>query len=369
MGVLLDAVGPSSTGTSATGTSLSWSHTVGSSSGRVLFAAVSCTRSPDSVTLSATYNSVAMTSLGKTHVNNSSAGFVELFYLLGPVSGAHTVAITASTSSTLVGGSVSYSGVLSVGSAQTNAGSGSSPFGQTTDANGLYWLVAMAAGSSITSYTGSGSHPEHVRANAGGGAAGNLGITQAQVIWPNPKASPTVNATWGLSSSSTWGVIGAHMLPAPADPTGGGSVTPGVAISTTGHVGKAGHNNPQSVGVNIAASGLVGQTVTTLSAQPQTVGVSVVAAGTAHRTHTFSPPTHEEPIRTREPWIFRFRLPQASSVIKKNGHYVLKRGVSQDELWAAGEAGVDYFVGGNLYVVSEGVAAALEADGFDVQEM
>ena len=42
------------------------------------------------------YAGVLMTSAGKIHSNNQTAGFVELFYLKIPAAGANTVAVTVS---------------------------------------------------------------------------------------------------------------------------------------------------------------------------------------------------------------------------------------------------------------------------------
>lgn len=83
----------------------------------------------------------------------------------------------------------------------------------------------------------------------------------------------------------------------------------------------------------------------------------------------FTPPTYPVPIRFTNPdhRILRFAtLPQAMSVVRSNGILIARRGVSQDELTAAGEMGVDYFIGGSSYIVSNAVAVELEAAGFVV---
>ena len=83
----------------------------------------------------------------------------------------------------------------------------------------------------------------------------------------------------------------------------------------------------------------------------------------------FTPPTYPIPIRWTNPdhRILRFAtLPQALSVVRSGGVFVERRGVSQDELTNAGDMGVDYFVGGATYVVSNEIAAELEAAGFEV---
>lgn len=83
----------------------------------------------------------------------------------------------------------------------------------------------------------------------------------------------------------------------------------------------------------------------------------------------FTPPTYPVPIRFTNPdhRILRFAtLPQAMSVVRSGGTFIARRGVSQDELTAAGVLGTDYFIGGSSYAVSQAVAVELEAAGFVV---
>lgn len=81
--------------------------------------------------------------------------------------------------------------------------------------------------------------------------------------------------------------------------------------------------------------------------------------------YLFTPPTHEEPIRTTESPLRFYRLTHANSIVKVNGHFVSRRGLTSDSL-AGLTDGVDFFVGGYLYVIDEATAAALAADGFEV---
>lgn len=93
------------------------------------------------------------------------------------------------------------------------------------------------------------------------------------------------------------------------------------------------------------------------------------AESTALVGRIFTPPTYPVPIRYTNPdhRILRFAtLPQAMSVVRTGGVFVAHRGVSQDELTAAGQMGVDYFIGGSSYIVSNAVAVELEAAGFNV---
>lgn len=58
----------------------------------------------------------------------------------------------------------------------------------------------------------------------------------------------------------------------------------------------------------------------------------------------------------------RFRLTYANSVVKVSGVFVSRRSPSSDLL--VGTEGVDFFLGGRVYVVSDATAAALSAAGF-----
>lgn len=115
MAVAFDAVGPSAAGASSLGsTSLTWSHTcTGSDRCLIVGVALSPTASDAGFATTATYNGVAMTSIGLVHSAGNTSGYVQMFRLAGPATGANTVAVTATggTPDALSGGSVSFTGV------------------------------------------------------------------------------------------------------------------------------------------------------------------------------------------------------------------------------------------------------------------
>lgn len=78
---------------------------------------------------------------------------------------------------------------------------------------------------------------------------------------------------------------------------------------------------------------------------------------------TFKPPTHEEPMRTDVPPLRYYRLTWALSVVKVNGVYTSVRSPSSESLVGL-EHGVDYFMGGHEYVVTQDVADALTLAGY-----
>src|SRR5207253_723992 len=91
-GAVSDGEGAGSGGASvASGSSLSWNHTVGASGSNLLLTVgVAVGASPDTgKALGVTYNGVAMTSAGQVHSNNQSLGYVQMFYLTAPAVGTH----------------------------------------------------------------------------------------------------------------------------------------------------------------------------------------------------------------------------------------------------------------------------------------
>lgn len=124
MAVAFDAVGPSSAGTFAQSTAgpLTWSHTcTGSDLLLTVGIAWDVSNAGTPTTLTVTYNSVSMTSVGRQLSNNSStSGFIELFALQNPATGTNTVSAawsdpTLAGGQSIIGGSVSFTGVASYG--------------------------------------------------------------------------------------------------------------------------------------------------------------------------------------------------------------------------------------------------------------
>ncbi|MFN0180229.1 MAG: hypothetical protein ACKVZ0_15625 [Gemmatimonadales bacterium] len=101
------AVDRSSSAT-ASKNSLSWSHTVGSGTNRLLVVSASI-RGAKNIGQSVTYQGRALTKLSVRN-NHDDAVRIEQWYLIAPPSGTGTVTITLSGSAKLVGGAVSVTG-------------------------------------------------------------------------------------------------------------------------------------------------------------------------------------------------------------------------------------------------------------------
>jgi hypothetical protein len=101
--VTQDAVSAAHNGSGVT--SISWSHTVGSSSNRLLIVSVTANSAGASTV---TYGGVNLTKLGSV---SGTSVYSEIWYLKNPTSGTATIAVNFSSSNTAVAGSISYSNV------------------------------------------------------------------------------------------------------------------------------------------------------------------------------------------------------------------------------------------------------------------
>ena len=121
--VTLDA---SSHNSNTTGTTLAWSHTVGSNSNRFLLVGVMGDTSGVGAS-SVTYGAASLTKLGTSGGYN---GVVEIWYLVNPTSGTDTITITMASSCAKVGGAASWYNVdqstpVSTSGSASGSGNGS----------------------------------------------------------------------------------------------------------------------------------------------------------------------------------------------------------------------------------------------------
>ncbi len=242
------------TKTATNAASASWSHTVGSGTNTVLIVGLATEdTSTTSLAVSAiTYNGVTMTPVASSTATAGSSTLdrTQLFYLLNPAAGAHTVAVTfGGATNGVSAGSVSLSGVAQ--SAPTaaviaTATSGTAISASVAVATAGSWLVDVAnSGASTATLTAGSSQTK--RWGVSQSNSGGAGSTAA------PAATGTSSVSWTASSSSQLALSVAVFAPA------GGTTVTAPAITT----------QPAS------------QTVTTGSS----VTFSVVASGTAPLTY------------------------------------------------------------------------------------
>jgi hypothetical protein len=154
-GVQVDTVAPNGSGASGSSvSSLSWTHAV-SGSNRFLVVGVALGSYGATITMSATYNGASMTSAGFVNSDGTDVSGVQLFYLLAPPVGSHTVQVTLSGGTAdLEAGSISFTGVnqtTPVTNIESNYGSGTSASVAVPSATGDMVVDAIANGSAIAS--------------------------------------------------------------------------------------------------------------------------------------------------------------------------------------------------------------------------
>jgi len=162
------------TKTATNAASASWSHTVGSGTNNVLIVGLATEdTSTTSLAVSAiTYNGVAMTAVPSSTATAGSSTLdrTQLFYLLNPAAGAHTVAVTfGGAVNGVSAGSVSLSGVAQ--SAPTAAAINTATSGTAISAS----VAVSTAGSWLVDVANSGAGsatltPAPARPNAGASA-------------------------------------------------------------------------------------------------------------------------------------------------------------------------------------------------------
>ena len=211
--VLFDAVGPGAAGTNVTfGNSLSWTHTC-SGTNRVLLVGVAVGADPTTgLTLSVTYNGVAMTQAALEYTGDDTNGNAQLFYLVNPATGPNTVQVTVTGGSgDLEAGSVSFTNVNQSApirnTALTNSPGSANPSIQVTSASTDMVVDVLAAGSAVTS---SGTTLRWMNNNSDGTGGGNGAQSTA-----NGASSVTMNY---VISSDEWALIATSLMPASLSP-------------------------------------------------------------------------------------------------------------------------------------------------------
>lgn len=205
--------------------SLSWSHTC--TSAGVLIAAFTSaplwneTWGPTDYTRSVTYNSVAMTPIVARASGDFTAGWVELWGMLSPPDGAHTVAVsvTGHTITSLTGSSVSYVGAQSLGTGVSAAGNSTAPSLTVPSATGDMVVAAVCSGVTISAptdtqrvldntTTGQNASTCLLIEDQAGAASAVLGATIASNYWAvagvNLSATAVASSSLYVRSGSSW---------------------------------------------------------------------------------------------------------------------------------------------------------------------
>lgn len=208
MAVAFDAVGPNSGGaTSSASSTLSWSHTCTGSNLLLTVNAIMSAAPESGQTLSVTYNGVSMNSvLGIVEAdpaNGGNHGYLNMFYLAAPATGANTVLVTmvgTVSGVILLGGSVSFTGVdqvTPVSNAVSAGGVGTSASLSVSSAAGNMVIDGICNGTGAPASTQTTRWSEAVNSSRWSGNGGQSSAAGAA----------SVNMGYTITSDH-WGMIG-----------------------------------------------------------------------------------------------------------------------------------------------------------------
>ena len=198
MALAIDAV-TSAVGSSVT--SLSWSHTcAGTERGLVVGVSNYVVR-----TVSATYNSVAMTSEGQqSDPNATDPGEAEQFSLIAPATGANSVALSWGGGSTdVVGGAISFTGADQTDLCGTQAkaqGNSTTPSINVTSATGEIVVDTLSAFASTSAPTVGAGQTQRWNDTVTSNFVDGAGSTEA--------GAATVTMSWSYPAAQEWALVG-----------------------------------------------------------------------------------------------------------------------------------------------------------------
>ena len=157
-----------------------------------------------------TYGGQAMTRLTTVHTGGSTAGYIELWYKIAPLSGSNAVQITwtGGALNELGSGAVSFTGVdqtTGLNNTATASGSGATAATNVSSAAGNMVYAVAGNGASITLIAGPAVQRWVENVDAGTGCGNSMGATS------DGAASVSMSFT---VTSDIWAVIGANILAA-----------------------------------------------------------------------------------------------------------------------------------------------------------
>lgn len=209
MAIAFDAASPANQYTNGA-TSLTFSHTC---TGSDLILIVGVGMSGDASPTGVTYNGVALTQVPSGSVVFNTGYICELWYLVGPATGAHDVVISRTYSGRIYACSLSYTGVSSgapLGTAATAGSAGSTSFTVDVSAATNYVVVDICyvASGAATSITQGAGQTKRVEALDGV----NIGNVAAM---SEEAGAATVTMSWTHGGASEpWGIVGVALKPA-----------------------------------------------------------------------------------------------------------------------------------------------------------
>jgi hypothetical protein len=208
MAVAFDAVGPSSAGAASATSPLTWTHVNG---GNGILVGVTIFNGGTNTVTAVTYGGVTVPVLGFIPSDNSTAGGVALYGLVGGTcpTGSNTVSIAFSDAANHNAGSISVAGAGSLGTAVTGFASAGSVTASVTGTTvgGLIVAACCYGGTALATITGTNSvttqweHNGSTSSGADNGAGGTV-------------ASAGGTQTVGFTDTGTdfWGIVAVEVL-------------------------------------------------------------------------------------------------------------------------------------------------------------
>lgn len=207
--------GASSSSTIDGSATLTFAHTVGIISNRILVVSVAIfsAASPYPTITGITYSGSPLTFLRRQNSGDASLRIgVEMWYLINPPSGTANIIITASQSVKMVGAGVSYSGVHQTTPFTASNGAG----GNSTTPS---VAVVSAVGEMVVDVVGvRGAAGQLLIAGAGQTQrfSGNTGADTTHVFAAGSEevGAASVTMSWTASVSQQWAIVGGSLQPA-----------------------------------------------------------------------------------------------------------------------------------------------------------
>jgi len=192
---------------------LSWSHTVGSGSNRILLVGLSFGGASGSAV---TFGGAALTEVG---VETDTFSTVELWALQNPASGTATITVTIGfTAPFLVGGSVSYSNVAGIGTSAGNKGTGAAATDLVGTSSGDVVIDTLSAFTVPPVFTVSPTGPGQTQRWNSGSLNGPEGGFFAGAGSDQPASGSSVTMSWSVTEFVFWSVVAVPLIPAPPAP-------------------------------------------------------------------------------------------------------------------------------------------------------
>jgi len=213
MAVSFDAASSSK---AASASSLTWSHTT---TGNFLMVAVAYDNASGTSLDSVTYDGVSMTSVGSSSAGSTAA--VQMFALVSPATGANNVVATFSGSTAdIVGGAVSFAGVLVSGTVDdaitmhgfdygvnVSSTATSISLSETSQSGSmLVDAVVTTSGGSLTVGAGQTSRVERGENEGDAGVGFNVGMST------EPGTGSSVAMQWTLGASLSYGSVAFNIV-------------------------------------------------------------------------------------------------------------------------------------------------------------